>query len=108
MNLLNISFTLLQGAIFIAAVIFGIRALSQSVSAFRDSSSAPKCLSPSFISAQVLLAAGFVARLTNMLLKRPTGAFEILEIAILFIAIEITLIVLAIAYWKSCRRFQDK
>jgi hypothetical protein len=59
------------------------------------------------IACQALLAAGFVARLTCLLLREPRGAFETIQILILFIAADVVLIVLAIHYWKSYRCLQN-
>jgi hypothetical protein len=102
MNHLSMGFGLLQIALGIAAVYFFFRGCLPKK---RD----PQKLNaaPSFIAGQALLGVALVARLTNLLLRQPRPALEMIEVLLLFAAASVTLIMLAIHYRKSCRNLRE-
>jgi hypothetical protein len=103
MNLLDMSFGLLEMSLGATALFFIVRGFSDN----NRTRTKPNA-SPSIITSQALLAVAIVARLTNLLLRQPQAAFEMIEIFILFIASAGTLIMLAIRYWRCYQRLQDR
>ena len=103
MNLIDMSFGLLEMGLAFTALYFFVRGFSENNGTRANSNALP-----SIIAGQALIGVAFVARLASLLLRQPRDAFEMIEILILFTAAAGTLIMLAIRYWKCYHRLKGK
>ena len=110
MKLLDVGFGLLQITLGISILILVIRGFSNSDYSLPDSdkATASKLKPPSFIACLSIVAIAMVSRLAYLAIKETQGLIDLVSVIILFIAVEATLITLAIQYRKSYFRLTGK